>query len=333
MPTRLLVQDIVAASREPLLVLDEQLNVLAASRSFCTIFGISEQAVVGSPFAGIGGSQWDIPLLAEQLDRMVSGGEPPRDYEVALDLASGRRLFLLHASTVGDADRGRALMLAMEDLTERRRIEAEGEQAVARASNMLIELNHRVMNSLAMIGAILTMEGQLQPDDGCRAAFLRMRSRITSIAHLYRTLGRDSLAEAVRSDDYLKNIVDDLTGSLSDPTCKVEVSLSVAKMLLPAQIAVPLGLIVNELVTNSLKHAFIGRTSGAIGVEFTPAENDYVLRISDNGRGFDADTRNASGLGQRLSDAFAQQLRGTVEQASGPGGTTVVLRFPRIDAR
>ena len=160
-----------------------------------------------------------------------------------------------------------------------------------------------------------------------------MRARITSIAHLYRSLGRDHSSEAVGSDEYSKTIVDDLITSLGDPTCKVEVSFSIDKALLPTRLAVPVGLIVNEIVTNSLKHAFTDRTHGRISIEFAPTDEHHVLRIVDNGRGIDGSAGSPSGLGRRLSEAFARQLRGTIEHASGPEGTTVVLRFPRGDVR
>lgn len=327
MPERLLAKDIVAMSREPLLVLDERLVVLAASRSFAAAFGPEE--IVGSPLAGIADGLFDIPQLNEQVRRAAAGEITLGDFEIRQDTASGPRTFLLHASPIGGERR--AIMLALEDVTERRRIEADCEEALVRANDMLVEINHRVMNSFAMIGAILTMEARLQQDEACRAAFNRMRTRITSIAHLYRNLGRDRTPEDVRSDEYLKTIVDDLIASLSDPSCNVETTLAIDRALLPTRLAVPLGLLVNEIVTNSLKHAFTGRAHGRISVEFAPAGEDHVLRISDNGRGMDRGAHRASGLGQRLSETFAKQLRGTIEYTSGPDGTTVVLSFPRSD--
>jgi chemotaxis protein methyltransferase CheR len=332
MPQSLLAQDIVAASREPLLVLDGRMTVLADSRSVGAAFGIDEEAVVGSPLAQISNGQWDLPLLVEQLERVASGETTLKDFEVSQDTASGARTFLLHASALGrDGGQGRPVLLTMEDVSERRRIEADCEETIARANNMLVELNHRVMNSFAMIGAILAMEARLQQDDHCRSAFARMQTRISSIAHLYRNLGRNHTPETVSSDEYLPKIVNDLMTSFGDPTRKVDVAFSIAKAVLPTRIAVPVGLVVNEIVTNSLKHAFVDRAHGTVRIEFAEIDDHHVLRIIDNGRGIDENSRSASGLGQRLSDAFARQLRGTIEQTSGPGGTTVVLKFPRVD--
>jgi chemotaxis protein methyltransferase CheR len=102
-------------------------------------------------------------------------------------------------------------------------------------------------------------------------------------------------------------------------------------MLLPTRLAVPVGLLVNEIVTNSLKHAFTGRSHGSIRVEFATAGDHHVLRISDDGRGMDPGAQRSTGLGQRLSETFARQLRGTIDYAGGPEGTTVLLKFPRSD--
>ena len=328
MSDRLLVQDIVAVSREPLIVLDEHLVVVAASQSFYDSFHISPSEVIGAPFAQVASGRLDHPMLAEQLQRASSGKILLGDFEIRQESAGGSRTFLLHGHLIRRDSGDRALVLTVQEVTEQRRIETDCEEAIVRANNMLVELNHRVMNSFAMISAILTMEGRSQPDDTCRAAFDRMRSRITSIAHLYRNLGRANAPEAVPADAYLQNIVSDLIASFSDPTRKVEVSYSIAKTLLPTRIAVPVGLIVNELVTNSLKYAFADRTHGVVHIEFAQAGKHHVLKISDNGIGIDASAHNASGLGQRLSEAFARQLRGTVELSSGPSGTTVILRFP-----
>ncbi|MGE0038635.1 MAG: sensor histidine kinase [Xanthobacteraceae bacterium] len=333
MPQRLIAQDIVAASRAPLLVLDERLTVLAASRSFGAAFELAEENVVGLSLFRIANGLWNDPQLTEQLQRVASGVATVKDFEVRQDTASGPRTFLLDASAIGrDDSLARPIMLTLEDVTERRRIETDCKEAIQRADNMLVELNHRVMNSFAMIGAVLTMEARRQQDGQCRDAFTRMRGRITSIAHLYRNLGRDHAPEWIRSDEYLKNIVDDLLTSLSDPSCKVEASLSVDATPLPTRVAIPVGLIVNEIVTNCLKHAFADRSQGRITIEFSPAGEHHVLRIADDGQGIGTSAPSGSGLGRRLSEAFAQQLRGTIENASGPEGTTVVVRFPRADA-
>ena len=230
MPDRLLAQDIVTMSREPLLVLDEQLTVIAASRSFYGTFGASQNETVGLPIARIANGLFDTPLLTQQLRRVDSGQAMLENFEIRQDAVSGARTFLLHASAIRrDGGRGRGLMLTVEDVTERRRIEADCEEAIMSANNMLVELNHRIMNSFAMIGAIVTMEGRTQQDDNCRAAFDRMRSRITSIAHLYRNLGRSTAPEAVHADEYLKNIVSDLVTSLSHPERKIDVAVSIVQ--------------------------------------------------------------------------------------------------------
>jgi chemotaxis protein methyltransferase CheR len=333
MSDRLLAQDIVAVSREPLLVLDEHLTVVAASLSFYSLFDASPSEIIGSTFDQVANGRLDHPMLAEQLRRASSGEGPLSDFEIRREAVDGTRIFLLHGRPIrGDNGGSRGLVLTVQDISEQRRAETDCEEAIVRANSMLVELNHRVMNSFAMIGAILTMEGRSQQDENCRAAFERMRSRITSIAHLYRNLGRERAPETVSADVYLQNIVSDLIASLSDPTRKIEMSFSIAKTPLPIRIAVPVGLIVNEVVTNSLKYAFPDRTHGVISVEFARTGTDHVLRIADNGAGMDAAARNTAGLGQRLSEAFARQLHGMIEHSSGPEGTTIMLRFPVPEA-
>lgn len=330
MPDRLLAEDILATSREPLLVLDEHHTIVAASRSFYTSFQTDPSEVVGLTFAQVANGRFDHPLLSEKLQQARSEAISLRDFEVRLDTATGARTFLLHGHPFerrGNSHGG--LMLTVQEVTEQRRMANDCEEAIARANNMLVELNHRVMNSFAMISAILTMEGRSQQNDACREAFDRMRSRITSIAHLYRSLGRERAFETIPTDVYLQNIVNDLITSLNDPARKIDVSFSIANIPLPTWVAVPVGLLVNEIVTNSLKYAFAGRPHGTISVELAPTSpNQMMLRIADNGIGIDQAARNTAGLGRRLSEAFARQLHGTIELSSSPDGTTVILRFP-----
>lgn len=165
-----------------------------------------------------------------------------------------------------EGDNTKTLFLATEDVTERRCLEAERDRALGQSNRLLEELNHRVMNSMAMIGAVISMEGRTLNDDECKAAFLRMRNRIEAIGTLYRTLSLTAAVDSVNADDYLSAIIRDAISSTELSPGAIDLDLSIEGILLSTRIAVPLGLITNELATNSLRYAYKGRDNGTLGL-------------------------------------------------------------------
>lgn len=219
--------------------------------------------------------------------------------------------------------------LHFRDITETKRIEAEREQALAEARQLLIELNHRVMNSLGTISSIISMESRARPEGEGRLALGRIGRRVQAVANLYRRLNASDSIDTVCSRDYLGQIVAGLTASIGRDDVRIEARI--APVRLSTRIAVPLGLIVNELVTNSLKYAFAPGIDGTVIVALDTIGTDELrLDIRDDGRGLASEARDAeaSGIGQKLVRSFATQLGGDPVIDTGPEGTAVTLRFP-----
>ena len=223
----------------------------------------------------------------------------------------GERNILLNARKVHrEGNHTHMLLLAMQDITERRRLEAERAAALDHAERLLDELNHRVMNSLSMIGGIIAMEARNLSDEDCKAAFTRMRARVDAVGKLYKTLSRAGAVDQVNTRQYLSSLVEDLiisSGNAKPP----ELMVDVVELPLSTRVAVPLGLIVNELATNSLKYAFSEDGGGHLSVLLRVENDMFQLSISDNGGGIDPNARVDSGLGQKLTEAFTTQLSGT----------------------
>lgn len=308
---RLLATGIVDTIREPLLVLDEDLRVTAASRAFFSTFHVGQDVTLGRRLTELGEGQWAIPALVDLLLNVVPNNTVVEDYEVSHAFPEiGERVILLNARKVfREGNNTHSLLLAMEDVTERRHLEAERKAALDHAGRLLEELNHRVMNSLTMIGGIIALEARSMTDDDCRKAFARMRARVDAVGSLYRTLSQTGSIDSVMASIYIPTLIEDLVGS-SGYSDKVLLSYDIADAALSTRIAVPLGLIVNELVTNSLKYAFDDRTDGRLTVELSIDDSAMTLRVSDDGPGIDPQARVDSGLGQKLTNSFAMQLGG-----------------------
>jgi chemotaxis protein methyltransferase CheR len=326
---RLLSIGIVDTIREPLLVLDERLAIVSASRAFYTAFRVTEAETLGRRLDDLGNGQWAIPELLDLLTAVVPQNSAVDDFEVRHSFPEiGERVIVLNARKVfREGNHTHMLLLAMQDISERRRMEAERAAALQDAERLLDELNHRVMNSLSMIGGIIAMESRNLGEAGCKAAFDRIRARIGAVASLYRTLSRTGSVESVMARTYLTGLVEDLVAASGGPD-GLALDLDIAETPLSTRIAIPLGLIVNELVTNSLKYAYADRTGGRLSVALRIVPDHLELWISDDGPGIDPQARVDSGLGQKLIVAFADQLGGSMTTETDLTGTRYGLVIP-----
>lgn len=218
--------------------------------------------------------------------------------------------------------------LVFRDVTPLKRAEAEREAALVEARQLLEELNHRVMNSLGVIASIISMEARSRKDGDGRRALKRVEARLQAVATLYGELTRSSSIDSVDAAPYLDRVLAALSASIGGEGF-VELTADIAPVRLSTQKAVPLGLIVNELVTNSYKYAFpSGAGGGTVSVTLRHRDGTHELRVSDDGRGMGKAPASVTGLGQRLVEAFVQQIGGEREVTTGPGGTSVTIRFP-----
>ncbi|SDE68838.1 sensor histidine kinase [Limimaricola pyoseonensis] len=214
--------------------------------------------------------------------------------------------------------------IKFRDITETRRAELARETALREAQQLLDELNHRVMNSLGTISAIIAMESRARSDGEGREALRRIQRRVQAVADLYKRINGSGSIDSVCSRDYLQAILDGLRDSVGRES--VTLRGEIEPMRLSTRIAVPLGLVVNELVTNSLKYAFPPETRGKVTVSLSRDGDRLRLVVADDGQGLGAQKRSDSGIGNRLVAAFAEQLGARPETESGPDGTKVTLR-------
>lgn len=281
----------------------------------------------------MGNGQWANVELIQLLKEVVPDHSTIEDYEITHDFPQiGVRTVLLNARKIfSEGHSTKTLLLAIEDVTERRFLEAERDRALDQSNRLLEELNHRVMNSMSMIGSVISMEGRALSDVDCKAAFTRMRNRIEAIGTLYRALSRTGAVDHVLADDYLNAIMRDAVAAMEISPGTIQISLADSAIKLSTRLAVPLGLITNELVTNSLKYAYLERDTGKLGLGIVATDDGVTFTFWDDGPGINVNARVDSGLGQKLIEAFVEQLGGTLNRSSGPDGTQHVLAIPQAE--
>ncbi|MHB8108269.1 MAG: sensor histidine kinase [Candidatus Cryosericum sp.] len=322
--------DLVETIREGLLVLDPDLTVQFANRFFCETFAVTPENTVGLKLYELGNGQWDIPELRSLIEAILPEHATIEAFEVDRVFPSiGRRVMLLNARKVyRPGKQAQQVLLAIEDVTERKRLEHEHAAAHERIAVLLQELGHRINNSLQIIVSMVGLEARNQKSGEGKAALERMSHRIGALGRLYSILGHSNAVKEVDAAAYLEALCRDLIESMQNENgISIALETDIASGPLPADRAIPLGLIVNELVTNAVKHAFPSRQKGTVAVTLKHFPGELLLMVSDDGQGVDP-RRADSGLGGRLVEIFARQLGGKVERESGLHGTTVRLILP-----
>jgi two-component sensor histidine kinase len=220
------------------------------------------------------------------------------------------------------------------DITERKRAEEALQTSLEEKEALLKEVHHRVKNNLQIISSLLNLQAReiLSPEV---QAFVRdTQSRIHAMALLHETLyGSGNLAR-VSFRRYVNSVCTYVARTYSSDSLNVRMQPDIVDVSMPLDQAIPAGLIINELVSNALKHAFAGRAGGEISIQLQVAdEHHYVLRVMDNGVGLAAttDPQTTGTLGLRLVENLVRQLEGvmTVERNTG---TAFQIVFPRSSA-
>jgi PAS domain S-box-containing protein len=327
--------DLVETIREGLLVMEPDLTVRFANRSFCEIFAVAREDTVGRKLYELGSGQWDIPALRSMLETVLSDLVTIEAFEVDRVFPSiGRRVMLLNARKVRrPGNHANQILLAIEDVTEHRRLEDERAAAHTRIAALLQELSHRIKNSLQIIASMVHLEARSHKGGEGKAALERVSHRIAALGRLYSILGEANSVEEVDAATYLEALCRDLIESVQKENgISIALKTEIESASLPADRAIPLGLIVNELVTNAVKYAFPSEARGTVAVTLKRIPGELRLTVSDDGKGVDP-RRTDSGAGGRLVEAFARQLGGQIERESGSKGTTVRLTLPSREPR
>ncbi len=194
---------------------------------------------------------------------------------------------------------------------------------------MLKEIHHRVKNNLQVVISLLRLQSISLKDDSDQELFFEAQQRIRAMALVHEKLyGSTSLAK-IKTDNYIKTLVDELVSNYQLSN-SVKVHFNVDPMELGIKTMIPLGLLLNEMVTNSIKYAFVGREEGEIDITLKASGDKILLRVADNGIGIK--NRNESeGIGMELIDAFVDQLDGEMTMPDSSGTTFVISFSPQTE--
>ena len=214
------------------------------------------------------------------------------------------------------------------DITERREGEERLKASLQEKEVLLKEIHHRVKNNLTVINSLLNLQASTLTDRGTKAVLREAANRVGSMAAIHEQLYRSSNLAAIDFRPYVERLVTQLLRTYAPG--HVTFDLDIKGIFFEINAAIPCGLIINELVTNSLKYAFPERAQGSITVRITISPDGMrTLMVRDDGIGLPGpvDVANISTLGLRLVSLLAQQLGGSAEITS-QNGTCCTVEFP-----
>jgi two-component system, sensor histidine kinase PdtaS len=319
---------LISSSFAPLLLLNEDLTVIAASASFCRAFDLKIADVQGQKLANLGDGEWNVRQLDSLLKATIAGNAAIDVYEMDLVREGTKtRHLLINAHTLDyfEAESIR-VVLAVTDVTAERDAEKVKDDLVRDKQLLLHEIQHRVANSLQIIASVLLQSARKVQSAETRDHLHDAHSRVMSVAMLQKHLSTTTLENVVLRT-YFKDLCASIGASMIHDPSRLSLTTHVDDTIVDPDTSVSLGLVVTELVINSLKHAFPGRTqSGAITVDYHSDGDAWTLIIADNGVGMPKDAKDSKpGLGTGIVEALAGQLGATVTITDQAPGTKVSI--------
>ena len=227
------------------------------------------------------------------------------------------------------------------EMDERERIENKLKKSLEEKEILLKEIHHRVKNNLQIISSLLNLQSRYINDEEMLDIYKESQNRVKSMAIIHEKLYQSEDLARIDFGDYVRSLVLDLFNSYGVDKSSTELDIKIEDILLDINTAIPCGLIVNELVTNSIKHGFPSNRSlvtdessevNKIAVSIIKEDNFYNMSVYDNGIGFpkDLDFQNTDSLGMQLVISLTSQLRGTVE-LERDNGTLFRIIFKELE--
>lgn len=264
-------------------------------------------------------SQEYAALLPERVKELKRKGKAI--FETIYVDSLGKKIPVEISSRIIDYKGKKAILTIARNITERKIAEESHKKEL-----LLKEIHHRVKNNLQVIASLLNLQSRNFHDKEIRQAFAESQNRVRSMAIAHEKLYMSKDLENINAKDYINNLASYLLHSYRIGTGKVRLEIDVDTIYLNIDKTIPLGLIINELITNSLKYAFSPGEEGVVRLSFKNDGNLLVLTISDNGKGIpeNIDIFNTDSLGMQLVTTLVEQLKGKLDLDRNAGSRFII---------
>jgi len=255
------------------------------------------------------------------------------DFEIPLKYESKEiRWYHIFLNPISNEVKQNEISCIAYDISERKAIDERIRLALKEKEVLLREVHHRVKNNLQVISSLMSLQKSFVDDPKLTHILDESQSRIATMSYIHESLYRNTDVSSISFAEYLERLSVNLINSYSTPDCDVKLKTSLEDVFLTLDQAIPSGLIVNELVSNALKYAFIGKKEGAIVLRAAKVSDKIEIEVSDNGMGLPENFELNKGdtLGLYLIQALAEQLNAELVVKSteqGEVGSSFLIRF------
>lgn len=303
---------IINSIGDPLFVKDRQHRMTLVNDAACKLFGRSKEEILGKTAYDLFPSKETAEMSwIKDEEAFKSGAETTN--EETNTYAPGVTLTVLVKKTPYKDNAGNHFLVSLtRDITERKQAEDRIIASLQEKEILLKEVHHRVKNNLQIISSLLSLQSMDFTDDNIIRIFSDSQNRIKSMALVHENLYRSRDLGKVDFNEYLNQLVSYLSQSYGDLSRKIDFKVNSDNVFLNVNTAIPCGMIINELVSNSLKYAFPDGRSGKICIDLSSNDDGYRLIISDNGVGLkgDLNIKESKTLGILLIETLVKQIHG-----------------------
>ncbi len=272
-------------------------------------------------------------LISTQMNSDIKDKRPENLFwhDVEISSKTGDKKFI-SAKTIPLYDQN-LMISTLQDISQQVEAEKKLQSSLKEKETLLREIHHRVKNNLQTISSLLDLQADTISDPSTLESFRSSQSRIRSMALIHERLYKSENLSRINATEYVQSLTEYLEGTFIPNSTEIIILNDVDNLLLNLDLAIPCGLIITELVSNSMKYAFLNKSRGTVLISLKIFEKDkLLLSVKDDGEGIPnrKNRENISSLGLQLVDLFVQQLKGTISFDS-ENGTNVKIIFPKPD--
>ncbi|MCX5846025.1 MAG: PAS domain S-box protein [Deltaproteobacteria bacterium] len=311
----------------PIIVWDQEFMVARFNHAFERLTGYMAEEVIGKNL------QILFPVSSREESLVLIESTLSGEYWESVEIPilckdGGIRTALWNSANIYTTDRATliATIAQGQDITERKQQTTELIRSNREKALLLKEIHHRVKNNLQIIASLLRLNTKYSGDERVEEIFRESQDRIRAMAAVHSMLYKSENFAEINFGEYVRETARQLFRSYNTNLEAISLLINAEDVILPVDTAIPCGLIINELISNTLKHALPDGRRGEIRLEMKKDENDVRIIFEDNGVGFpeDMDFRNTETLGLQLVNMLVAQLDGAIEMVRN-GGTRYVI--------
>ena len=320
-----------------IVTLNKRGEITLINRKGCEILGYPKRALIGKNWFDTCIPERFRSKTREAFQQIIAGNlQASEYYENPILTHSGEERIIAWHNTILTDKSGNPIgtLSSGEDITQRKQAEEQIKAALKEKEVLLREIHHRVKNNMQIVSSLLRLQSRYTKDKQSLDIFKASRSRIESMAFIHEKLYQSKDLTKIDFNDYVNTLVRNLFTTYGVSTARIKLNIDIKHVSLPLDKAIPCGLIINELVSNSLKYAFPANKQGEIRITLYPTnENQLELIVSDNGISIpeNIDFRNTDSLGLHLVTILAEdQLQGEIS-LNRTEGTEFKIKFKELD--